>query len=251
MLYLLEDRDYLKIGYSKNVEERLKTHRTSNCYIQLLGTKPGTSKDEKVLHKLCEQYKYSTEWFYNVPEVKEIFWNYQSGTEDIFWIKELVTRNYNNFIKSSQFIELTNKELREIRRMELSAQDIPELNKWLHCFRDQTKLKEVFNYIKYGVGKIDIKKIKMFYDILPDACYNISKNVMSILFDVKNTIESYEKDKEEYLELKPIVESHEETLDQNRRYFQLRCSLEEFDIKILKNKVKFYQEFMTKFSSED
>ena len=54
MLYLLEDRDYLKIGYTTNLNERMKSYKTCNCYIKLIASKPGSKKDEHRLHKLCE-----------------------------------------------------------------------------------------------------------------------------------------------------------------------------------------------------
>lgn len=56
MLYLIEDRDYLKIGYANNVEERMKTYRTHTLYTKLLDTKKGSKIDETRLHQLCEPY---------------------------------------------------------------------------------------------------------------------------------------------------------------------------------------------------
>lgn len=54
MLYLIKDRDYLKIGYADNVERRLKEYRTHTLYTELLDTKPGLKKDETALHNLCK-----------------------------------------------------------------------------------------------------------------------------------------------------------------------------------------------------
>ena len=76
MLYLIEDRDYLKIGYSKNLNERLKAYELHNCYAKLIDSKPGTPQDETNIQELCKDYLYKGEWFYNTPKVKQVFQNY-------------------------------------------------------------------------------------------------------------------------------------------------------------------------------
>lgn len=72
MLYLLEDREYLKIGYTKDIQKRFKQHRCSNLHFKLLDFKPGTLKNEKELHELCKNYLITSEWFKNCKEVKDI-----------------------------------------------------------------------------------------------------------------------------------------------------------------------------------
>lgn len=78
MLYLIEDRDFLKIGYTANLESRMKTYKTHNPHVVLLSSKDGNRVDEKKLHSLCKEYLYDTEWFYNNDKVKEIFKTYQT-----------------------------------------------------------------------------------------------------------------------------------------------------------------------------
>ena len=55
MIYLVEDRDYLKIGYAEDVNKRFKQYKTYSLYPQLISYKIGSTEDEKKLHKLCEQ----------------------------------------------------------------------------------------------------------------------------------------------------------------------------------------------------
>ena len=55
MLYLIQDRDYLKIGYSANIDQRKKAYETTNCYAEIIMVKDGSRKDESTLHKLCEK----------------------------------------------------------------------------------------------------------------------------------------------------------------------------------------------------
>lgn len=82
MLYLIEDRDYLKIGYSANIDSRIKTYKTHNPHAILLSSKDGNRTDEKNLHALCKEYQYDSEWFYNKDEVKKIFEDYVTTAWD-------------------------------------------------------------------------------------------------------------------------------------------------------------------------
>lgn len=58
MIYLIEDRDYLKIGFTKDLEKVLTNFHRSNCHIKLIDWIDGTVEDKKELHKLCLQYYY-------------------------------------------------------------------------------------------------------------------------------------------------------------------------------------------------
>lgn len=92
MLYLIEDRDYLKIGYSKNLNERLKAYELHNCYAKLIDSKPGTPQDETNIQELCKDYLYKGEWFYNTSKVKQIFQNYCNlNSNEIYQYKSYVT----------------------------------------------------------------------------------------------------------------------------------------------------------------
>lgn len=61
MLYLIEDRDYLKIGYAGNIQNRMNNYKVENLYVKLIDIKLGTTIDEHNLHKLCETYHYNGE----------------------------------------------------------------------------------------------------------------------------------------------------------------------------------------------
>lgn len=61
MIYLIKDREYLKIGYTKNIDSRMSNYRTHNPHFELLAYKEGLKQDESKLHKLCSNYKYTTE----------------------------------------------------------------------------------------------------------------------------------------------------------------------------------------------
>lgn len=61
MIYLIEHGKYLKIGYAKDVNQRFKNYRLHNLEAKLVNSKTGIRKDEKTLHRLCEQYHYEGE----------------------------------------------------------------------------------------------------------------------------------------------------------------------------------------------
>jgi hypothetical protein len=61
MLYLIEDRDYLKIGYTSNIEERIKSYKITNIYCKLVDIKEGDKYNEYELHKICDKWKVAGE----------------------------------------------------------------------------------------------------------------------------------------------------------------------------------------------
>lgn len=91
MIYLLKSYDYLKIGYSSDIDTRLKQYKTYNPNFTLLDTKEGTQKDEKVLHKLCYEWHVGNEWYKDIPEVRNIWNNYNESEEkEIVKLKEKI-----------------------------------------------------------------------------------------------------------------------------------------------------------------
>lgn len=92
MIYLIEDRDYLKIGYAEDVNKRIKQYKTHSLYPKLIKTKIGTVEDEKNLHQLCGQYWVSGEWFKNCPEILDIFNKYEPKL-DLLQIKKITCYN--------------------------------------------------------------------------------------------------------------------------------------------------------------
>ncbi len=79
MLYLIKSNNYLKIGFSENestFQNRLHSYKCHNPSFEVLEVCDGTIQDENNLHKLCDEYKYRTEWFYYSEEVLDIWNNY-------------------------------------------------------------------------------------------------------------------------------------------------------------------------------
>lgn len=145
MLYLIKDRDYLKIGYSANIDQRKKAYETTNCYAEIIMTKDGTMKDEKVLHELCKQWHYKNEWFYYDNEILRIFEEYKPDNEQRIAELEKEVKD----LKST--IEYIFKDLKFVKELTLNHEQT--LDQWYSEYKkyeqtcseilDNTKLKNL------------------------------------------------------------------------------------------------------------
>lgn len=112
MLYLIKDRDYIKIGYTSNLDQRQKAYETTNCYAEVIMTKDGTRKDESNLHKLCDKWHYKNEWFHYDDEIVKIFEEYQPDQEER--IKTLETELFTLKTQMQSVINYINKNAKEL-----------------------------------------------------------------------------------------------------------------------------------------
>lgn len=68
MLYLIKSGEYIKVGFSKDVvsfKKRMKSYKTANPNILLMGICEGTEEDERNYHRKLDAYKLynRAEWF--------------------------------------------------------------------------------------------------------------------------------------------------------------------------------------------
>ena len=112
MLYLIKDRDYIKIGYTSNLDQRQKAYETTNCYAEVIMTKDGTRKDEFNLHKLCDKWHYKNEWFHYDDEIVKIFEEYQPDQEER--LKKLEAEVSTLKIQMQSIINYINKNVKEL-----------------------------------------------------------------------------------------------------------------------------------------
>lgn len=112
MLYLIKDRDYIKIGYTSNLDQRQKAYETTNCYAEVIMTKDGTRKDESNLHKLCDKWHYKNEWFHYDDEIVKIFEEYQPDQEERF--KKLEAEVSTLKIQMQSVINYINENVKEL-----------------------------------------------------------------------------------------------------------------------------------------
>lgn len=145
MIYLIDNGQYLKIGFTNNIESRLKTYKTHNPNCELLMQKDGDKKDETALHKLCKPYKYDREWFYNQQEVIDIFSNY---TSHIWKYWEVITKMLD------RFVEKLHQRLFEENFWNINYQFnynviINETDDWTNCFQIEHMINPPKNYKYY------------------------------------------------------------------------------------------------------
>ena len=73
MIYLIKqegkEQNYLKIGYTKDIDDRLKEYNTHNANFELIETIEGEKDIETYAHKLLVQFKYKNEWYIENNEV--------------------------------------------------------------------------------------------------------------------------------------------------------------------------------------
>lgn len=73
MLYLIKEygknKTYLKIGYTQNLEERLKAYNTHSAEFELVNSMEGGPELESFAHKLLAEYNIKGEWFKEDPMV--------------------------------------------------------------------------------------------------------------------------------------------------------------------------------------
>lgn len=73
MIYLIESGEYYKIGYTQDLDKRLKQYATHNPNIKLIDSQDGDTKDENNLHYMCKPFLVENEWFKKDPEILKIW----------------------------------------------------------------------------------------------------------------------------------------------------------------------------------
>lgn len=75
-IYFLRCGEFVKIGYSKEPENRLRYFETGSPYdFEMLAVHPGSERDEAALHRLLAAYRHKGEWFCGCAEIAAIVAN--------------------------------------------------------------------------------------------------------------------------------------------------------------------------------
>jgi hypothetical protein len=147
MVYLIESDDYYKIGYTANLEQRIKSYNTCNPNFKIIDTRNGSKEDESALHTLCADFREKLEWFKKDPSVLYIWKTY-------FYYKEnnekKVDNNLTLLTKAEEALKSANKILNETQLARYN--DMLFINN-LKCLVEQEgsdkEIKDyIFNYIK-------------------------------------------------------------------------------------------------------
>jgi hypothetical protein len=78
--YLIQQGNYLKIGYTSNLKHRLKQYNTHNADYKLLSVINGDY--ERELHSMFENLKYRDEWFHYSDDIIKQFRFYKKKPID-------------------------------------------------------------------------------------------------------------------------------------------------------------------------
>ena len=162
----------------------MDNYKTHNCYFELLSYKKGNYADESYLYMLCKPWHHTLEWFHNVPEVIDMFNNYEVLLETV-WnqikkdIDELGSMLYNNHSSSESFAEFKykcNKQYPSLKekldslkkQMHLSFNiDVKTIKKYIQIFNNIYKMFDSV-WIKSGIYQItDSQTITIVNDIFP------------------------------------------------------------------------------------
>ena len=74
MLYLIQSGEFLKIGYTDNIEKRINQYKTHNPDYVLLAYRDGNRCDETLLHSLLSDYFVdNTEWMKSNIFILDLF----------------------------------------------------------------------------------------------------------------------------------------------------------------------------------
>lgn len=146
MLYLIEDRDYLKIGYTNNLEQRFKAYELHNCYARVINVKKGTRADELVLLNLCKDYQYKGEWFFNCSEVKQIFNTFISNLDQ--FIKDLsIYVNKRAHLINVNWIGYRLKSYTELKQLDAKYSEFKNRNKIKEYLVDANEKLDLWFYL--------------------------------------------------------------------------------------------------------
>lgn len=162
MLYLIKSENYIKIGYSENLEKRLQSYNTHNPNYQLIDTIEGDEDLEKTIHRLCKEFKFKNEWFHLNQFIIDVWNNLKTS----------------NFISIDSFINEPTNELNIDYK--IKCKDITE------------------DYLKLKINN-DLSEKK--YKLLLDKFENSLKNLETQVLQFKNLSEENKNLKEQLLEI--------------------------------------------------
>lgn len=185
MLYLVRFDNALKIGYTSNLVNRLNNFKTTQLNVELISSREGTVKHEKILHELCSASKLRNELFKDDPIVIQIFNNHIFNDNEVL-IKNLELENKKLMIEN-QSLKLENKTMEKENKKLID--NLKALKSKVNIIEDKINsikkdkgsfaiTNNCFNYekkyqhkgediimVKYANNIIDMADGKLFYDI--------------------------------------------------------------------------------------
>ena len=188
MIYLMTDQRFLKIGYTQDVKARLKQLKTGNPSIELVKTKPGSKLDEKAIQVICKQWNVDREWYQNIPEIINIFDEYDPfSKKELEVLKKLYKDAINNVKEGKWFGAVKSNIFQHISDKMKDATNVPEEYRkyYNYCVN-------IDNYSQ-ALCCLSYKNVKEISNIKLE--YKISDNIIltPIQDYFKNKTEKYEE----------------------------------------------------------
>ena len=170
----MESNGKVKIGYSKDCISRLKQFKTGNPDIVLVDTKPGTLKDESNLHKLCQKWHVTNEWFEKNEDVLQIWNNYDPWKGDAF--KQL--RESVEYYSSIGFWKIIHPSIYLF--------EIKNLMYFKELIRESDIVpKEILKYIKWAENLMDVYYIILWFK---NPLFDLPENtIWKLTYDLSDT----------------------------------------------------------------
>jgi hypothetical protein len=165
MIYFIRSQEFVKIGYTDDLNVRLPQLQTGNPHsLELLLIHPGDIKVERELHSAFAEFHYSNEWFTLSEEIKEFI----ETSNKVFcskWQNNLVDFSPNAQMKKlNDYIEFLQSELNHYKAQFDITGEVIQLN--LLPARLQDYVKMVANGMtpngqftdKYGIGESSLTR---------------------------------------------------------------------------------------------
>jgi hypothetical protein len=114
-IYVLKCQDAVKVGYTTNLEQRIKSHQTSNPFAEFVCSYNGSIEDEKYIHKKLSKHlkEGCKEWFNYYDGIFEdigCYINNISKTKKTLSINPFMNGNKINVVsKFGNLVETQNK----------------------------------------------------------------------------------------------------------------------------------------------
>ena len=172
MLYLIKSNQYVKIGFTTDLEKRIKNYTTCNPDFEVLDTCIGTLKDESQLHKQIKKFLFRNEWYFDNPEIHKI-WNIYKET---------------NSLKNG--LQLLNYTDKNILFFVLKLVDFSNINKKIEFTKQWIKTISYELNISINLLKNSLKKMKDLGII-----YNTNKSIYVhsyIIYKTKHLLDNRE-----------------------------------------------------------
>lgn len=158
MIYLIQSGNYLKIGYTTNIENRMKQYQTCNPDVFLIKIIDGEYPYENYLHKKFNKYLFKNEWFFYNKSIVDYFLNYEvkASYPDIFFLKKEFTSQCDFYSKLNEYDILSLEDTVVFLYMYMDALKNNNRHNWGYTTQLSIRIKnEIAQLLKMDIERIN------------------------------------------------------------------------------------------------